>query len=67
MKETTALRFLGSCPQEQLAYAWAVAHCTHLRVSLQERHLARYRSAAYCLSTPEALGFLAEVPRLRVS
>jgi hypothetical protein len=65
MKNQTTLRFTDACPQEQLAYAWAVASAHHMRSPLvSERLLARCRNSAYLLSTPEALQLLSEVPAL---
>jgi hypothetical protein len=61
------MKYLDTTPQEQLAYAWAVADCAHRRVPFQERYLARYRSAAYRLSTPFALELLADVPHLEIT
>jgi hypothetical protein len=61
----TAVKFLESSPQEQLAYAWAMAHAAHVKVyHVSERMLARCRDATYRLSTPEALELLSEVPQL---
>jgi hypothetical protein len=59
------MKYLDSTPQEQLAYAWAMAHATHVKVyHVTEKALARCRNATYQLSTPEALELLAEVPSL---
>lgn len=53
-------------PQERLAYAWAVAHCTHLRLSaVHERVVERYRKCTAQLSAPECWQLLSEVPALQ--
>ncbi len=63
----TAVKFLESTPQEQLAYAWAVAQSSLYRSSqVSERLLNRCREAAYQLSVSDALMMLAEVPDLVV-
>jgi hypothetical protein len=65
-KETTDFRFLQSTPQEQLAYAWAVAECEHLRfTSLNPRVLESCRKATAQLHVSDALLLLSEVPALR--
>ncbi len=62
------MKYLDTTPQEQLAYAWAVAECQHLRLpAVRERILARCRSAAYHLSTPFALELLADMPNLTIT
>ena len=61
----THMKYLESNPQEQLAYAWAMAHAAHVKVyHVSEKMLARCRDATYHLSTPEALELLSEVPQL---
>jgi hypothetical protein len=55
-------------PQEQLAYAWAVAQSHAYRSpSVHERLLARCREAAYQLSAPECWELLSEVPALQAA
>ena len=59
------MKYLESTPQEQLAYAWAMAHAAHVKVyHVSERMLDRCRDATYHLSTPEAFELLSEVPQL---
>lgn len=53
-------------PQERLAYAWAVADCTHMRLSaVHERIIERYRERTAQLSAPECWELLSEVPALQ--
>ena len=53
-------------PQERLAYAWAVAHCAHRRLSGVHEHVVeRCREATYQLSTPDCWLLLGEVPALQ--
>ncbi len=59
------MKYLESSPQEQLAYAWAVAQSKAYRSNyVSDRLLAKCRSAAYHLSTSDALQLLSEVPHL---
>lgn len=60
------MKHLESTPQEQLAYAWAVAQShAHRNPAVSERLLARCREAAYQLSTPDCWQLLGEVPTLQ--
>jgi hypothetical protein len=61
------MKYLETNPQEQLAYAWAVAQSSLYRSSqVSERLLNRCREATYQLSVSDALTLLAEVPDLVV-
>jgi hypothetical protein len=59
------MKYLNSTPQEQLAYAWAVAESAHKRLpTVSDRVLTRCREATHQLSTPDCLMMLSEVPAL---
>lgn len=65
-KETTDFRFLESSPQEQLAYAWAVAESEFRGFTrLSPRVLESCRRATAQLHVSDALLLLSEVPALR--
>lgn len=60
------MRYLDSTPQEQLAYAWALAECEHRRFTrLSPRVLESCRKATAQLHVSDALLLLSEVPALR--
>ena len=67
MKNETTFRPLAEvCPQERLAWAWAVAQSSHLNLpKVSEALLARCREAAFQLSAPECWELLSEVPALQ--
>ena len=61
------MKYTNSNPNEQLAYAWAVAQSSlHRSSQVSECLLKRCREAAHQLSVSDALMMLAEVPDLVV-